>query len=182
MPVWDFYEKNESSKLVTCKHCPKSYCLLKIANSHKALWYHLETKHSSLLIPHENPAKKRKLSTSQPTLHKFTASKQKSQQQIYAEMACKSRFTFNQIANDDFIKESMRDRGFNSHDSPETIKKKVMEFYDVAKEDVIKEIKINLQDGKRYSLTFDEYTGNNKRFMCLNVHGQLGKRWNLGLI
>ena len=66
MPVWDFYEKNESSKLVTCKHCPKSYCLLKIANSHKAPWYHLETKHSSLLIPHdshENPAKKRKLST-----------------------------------------------------------------------------------------------------------------------
>ena len=97
-------------------------------------------------------------------------------------MACKSCFTFNQIANDDFIKESMRDRGFNSHDSPETIKKKVMEFYDVAKEDVIEEININLQDGKRYSLTFDEYTGNNKRFMCLNVHGQLGKRWNLGLI
>ena len=80
MPVWDFYEKNDSNKLVTCKHCPKSYCLLKIANSHKALWYHLETKHSSLLIPHENPAKKRKLSTYQPTLHKFTASKQKSQQ------------------------------------------------------------------------------------------------------
>ena len=113
MPVWDFYEKNDSNKLVTCKHCPKSYCLLKIANSHKALWYHLETKHSSLLIPHENPAKKRKLSTSQSTLHKFIASKKKSQQQIYAEMACKSRFTFNQIANDDFIKEFTRERGFN---------------------------------------------------------------------
>ena len=117
MTVWDFYEKNDSNKLVTCKHCPKSYCLLKIANFHKALWYHLETKHSSLLIPHENPAKKRKLSTSQSTLHKFIASKKKSQQQIYAEMACKSRFTFNQIANDDFIKESMCDRGFNSYDS-----------------------------------------------------------------
>ena len=57
-----------------------------------------------------------------------------------------------------------------------------MEFYDVTKEDVNEEIKKNLQDGKSYSLTFDEYTGNNKQFMCLNVHGQLGKRWNLGLI
>ena len=184
MPVWDFYEKNEFSKLVTCKYCPKSYCMLKIANSHKALWYHLESKHSSLLLPHETPpVKKRKLSTSfQPTLHKFTAGKQKSQEQIYAEMVCKSRFTFNQVANDDFIKESMRDRGMTSHDSPQTIRKKVMEFYDDAKDSVIDELKRNLHDGKRYSLTFDEYTGNNKRFMCLNVHGQLGKRWNLGLI
>ena len=122
MPVWDFYQKDEANKLVTCKNCPKTYCLLKIANSHKALWYHLEKKHSSLLIPHENPPKKRKLSTPQATLHKFTAKTQKSQLQIYAEMVCKSRFTFNQIANDDFIKESMCDRGFNSHDSPNTIK------------------------------------------------------------
>ena len=182
MPVWDFYVKDEAIKLVTCKNCPKTYCLVKIANSHKALWYHLETKHSSLLIPHKNSAKKRKLSTPQATLHKFTAKKQKSQLQIYAEMVCKSRFTFNQIANDDFIKESMRDRGFNSHDSPETIKVKVMEFYDVAQKDVIEELKTILQGGQRFSLTFDEYTGNNKRFMCLNVHGQLGKRWNLGLI
>ena len=86
MPVWDFYEKNDSNKLVTCKHCPKSYCLLKIANSHKALWYHLETQHSSLLIPHENPAKKRKLSTPQATLHMFNAKTQKSQLQFYAKM------------------------------------------------------------------------------------------------
>ena len=143
---------------------------------------HLETKHSSLLIPHEIPVKMGMLSTLQPTLHKFTASKQKSQQQIYAEMACKSHFTFKQNANDDSIKEFMHDRGFNSQDSPDTIKKKIMEFYDVAKEDVIEEIKINLQDGKRYSLTFDEYTGNNMWFMCLNVHRQLGKWWNLGLI
>ena len=110
MPVWDFYEKNESSQLVNCKQCPKSYCLLKVVKSHKALWYHLETQHPSLLIPHENPTKKRKLSTSQTTLSlsKFTVRKKKTQQQIYAEMACKSRFTFNQIANDDFIKESRK--------------------------------------------------------------------------
>ena len=57
-----------------------------------------------------------------------------------------------------------------------------MEFYDVVKEYVIDELKRNVQDGKRFSLTFDEYTGNNKRFMCLNVHGQFGKRWNFGLI
>ena len=57
-----------------------------------------------------------------------------------------------------------------------------MKFYDVTKEDINEEIKKNLQDGKSYSLTFDEYTGNNKWFMCLNVHGQLGIRWNLGLV
>ena len=48
-----------------------------------------------------------------------------------------------------------------------------MEFYDVTMQDVNEEIKKNLQDGKSYSLTFDEYTGKNKWFMCLNVHGQL---------
>ena len=51
-----------------------------------------------------------------------------------------------------------------------------MEFYDVTKEDVNEEIKKNLQDGKSYSLTFDEYTGNNKWFMCLNVHGSWGRK------
>ena len=44
-------------------------------------------------------------------------------------MVCKSRFTFNQITNDDVIKESMSDRGFNSHESPQKVNKKIMEFY-----------------------------------------------------
>ena len=57
--------------------------------------------------------------------------------------------------------------------TPQMIKKKVMEFYDFAKEGVIDELERNLQDGKRYSLTFDEYPCNNKWFMCLNVHGSL---------
>ena len=75
-------------------------------------------------------------------------------------MVCKSRFTFNQITNDDVIKESMSDRGFNSYESPQKVNKKIMEFYDVAKEDVIYELKRNLHKGKRFSLTFDEYIGN----------------------
>ena len=40
------------------------------------------------------------------------------------------------------------------------VNKKIIEFYDVDKEDVIDELKRNLHKGKRFSLTFDEYIGN----------------------
>ena len=45
------------------------------------------------------------------------------------------------------------------------------------------EIKLKLKEGKRFSLTFDEWTSlRNRRYMVINVHEGEGHHWGLGLV
>ena len=76
----------------------------------------------------------------------------------------------------------MQLRGFTPYCSPHMVKSKIFDFYKQAKEEVITEMQTELQKGERFSLTFDEYTGGNRRYMCINVHQCGGKRWHLGLV
>ena len=66
----------------------------------------------------------------------ITYNHRKSKQEIYAQLACEDRLSFNQIAKSQFIQSAMRDKLLIAHTSPTTIRDKVKEFHSSAKEDV----------------------------------------------
>ncbi len=69
-----------------------------------------------------------------------------------------------------FIRAFMQLKGFIPYTSHNTVKAKVFDFFKQAKADVIATIQAEQQKGERFSLTFDEYAGKNRRYMCINVH------------
>jgi len=67
--------------------------------------------------------------------------------------------------------------------SRETVKKMVMDHGNRIRETVCKEIEQLKTAGKRFSLTFDEWTSTrNRRYMNVNVHAAEGEFWNLGMV
>ena len=80
MPVWDFYEKNDSNKLVTCKHCPNPIACVEDCYLQQSPVVPPGDKTFTPSHTSWKSCEEEKAITYQPTLHKFTASKQKSQQ------------------------------------------------------------------------------------------------------
>ena len=102
---------------------------------------------------------------------------------MYARLAAVDRFSFNQIASSDFIRNSMaKEPGFKSHNHPSTIRSKVLEFYDEAKLAMQGNLKSKVSKGSRFAVSFDEYTGRNRRYMTVNVHEGPKVWYNLGMI
>ena len=183
--VWDFF--TEKDDWVTCNKCPKSYRLATAKSSTQPLRYHLKTQHGvefdnaeksmTSKRPIENnlfpPSKKQK------TL--FSYIEKKSQQQMYAELAAVDRLSFHQIANSSFIHNSMLKDGLRSHTSHETVKNKVFQYYEEAKVIVIDHLQKKIKENCRFALSFDEYTGKNRRYLTINMHSDDGVCYNLGM-
>ena len=76
----------------------------------------------------------------------------------------------------------MRDKKFIAHSSPTTIRSKVFEFYQEAKAAVTDELKQGISKGLRFAVSFDEWTGKNRRYLTLNVHTKDADFYNLGMV
>nr|CAI5817489.1 unnamed protein product [Callosobruchus analis] len=67
-------------------------------------------------------------------------------------------------------------KAMGHHDLPNsasTIKSQVMLYSNKVKDSIVSDIEKQKSDGKRFSLTFDEWTAlSNKRFLNINVHGE----------
>ena len=72
--------------------------------------------------------------------------------------------------------------GLRSHTCHRTIKDKVFEYYDEAKVIVIDHLQKKIKENCRFALSFDEYTGKNKRYLTINVHSEDGVFYNLGMV
>ena len=191
--------------MVTCNLCKKGYAKTTTNSSHSTLWYHLKAKHgiqpssktddTSALSQSLSGSQAFLPSTSRPTpplypLKKgkqkqnllFTYAEKKSQEQMYAELTSVDRLSFNQVAKSEFIQSAMRDKKLVSHSSPTTIRKKVDSFYQTARTQVVKEITRLKESGHRFSITFDEWSGRNRRYMTINLHLKGGDWINLGMI
>jgi hypothetical protein len=101
---------------------------------------------------------------------------------MYAELVSIDRLSYNQVAKSSFIQEAMRNKKLVSHSSHVTIRKKVAEFYAEAKTETKEFIKKAKESGKKFSITFDEWSGRNRRYMTVNLHLDEGKWINLGMI
>ena len=126
LKIMDYFSK-QGEKLV-CNACPKYYALTTAKSSHSSLWYHLRTVHS-IVRPHTSPTASPQAKRPKTQELLVTYAQKKSQEQIYAELAANDRFSFNQIANSDFIRESMREKMMTAHSAPNTIRSKVHQFF-----------------------------------------------------
>ena len=57
----------------------------------------------------------------------------------------------------------MRDKKLSAHSAPNTIRSKVNQFFESAKEETTSELSKLKAGGQRFALTFDEWTGGNNR-------------------
>ena len=107
----------------------------------------------------------------------------KTQQRMYAELAAVDRLSFHQIATSHFIHDAMQSKMLSAHTSPNTIRSKVKEFYEYAKEDVKKRLQSMRDQGTRFTLTFDEWSGlNMRRYLTINIHAEQPVWFNLGMV
>ena len=68
------------------------------------------------------------------------------------------------------------------HTSHTTIRAKINGFWQEAKKETAVELKKMKEGGERFGLTFDEWTGGNKRYLTVNVHLCGSEFINLGMI
>jgi len=167
--IWDHFR--EVGDIVSCNQCPKTYKLATAKSSTQPLWYHLKTKHG--VLPNSNNKRSLGRDGGLPTVVKkqrtiTTYVEKKTQQQMYAELAASDRLSFSQIANSDFIRDAMRNQHhFQAHTSHNTVRNKVFEFYEEAKTAVKAQLQKEVEDGKRFAVSFDEYTGKNRRYLTV---------------
>ena len=186
--VWEFFTVD--GELVTCTKCPKTYKLATAKSSTQPLRYHLKTQHNVRFDNVEKSMSSKRPAENNPDLDPPTKKQKtilsyiekKSQQQMYAELAAVDRLSFLQIASSTFIRNSMTMHGLRSHTSHTTIKDKVFQYYDEAKEQVIDHLQKKIKENCRFALSFDEYTGKNKRYLTINVHSEDGVCYNLGMV
>ena len=76
----------------------------------------------------------------------------------------------------------MLKEGLKSHSSHNTVKDKVFQYYDEAKVIVIDHLQKKIKENCRFALSFDEYTGKNRRYLTINVHSENGVCYNLGMV
>ena len=76
----------------------------------------------------------------------------------------------------------MLKEGLKSHSSHNTVKDKVFQYYDEAKVIVIDHLQKKIKENCRFALSFDEYTGKNRRYLTINVHSENGVCYNFGMV
>ena len=187
-PVWNYFKGVGDT--VFCNKCPKTYTLATAKSSTQPLLYHLRSCHDIVLnkkraaddcdSDNSNLPNTKKQKKIQPMITSYI--EKKTQQQMYAELAAVDRSSFNQIANSTFIHSAMRDKGMKAHISHVTVRSKVFEYYEQAKSVIKNHLQQGVNNGQRYAVTFDEYTGKNRRYLTVNIHSTNGVWFNLGMV
>lgn len=204
--IWHYFKKMQKDKSVNaeCILCSK---LIKISKgSYKGLRTHLRTKHcicidqssensqlkrpnsdsfskpstsrtdsDNIICEEEIPKKKSK------TIDNYFQ-KENSMEKMISRMVCKNGMPFNLFCTSPDLRYLFRKSGFQLPNSPNTIRSIVTNFANTVKADLIIEFEYLRKQGKRFSLSFDEWTSQkNHRYLNLNLHHK-EKHFNLGLI
>ena len=168
------YFTRKNSDEAECMKCKK---IIKCVGTTTGLLSHLRSKHKIDDINKPNAA-------TQPSLSRFIVTKKRSMEEEISRLAALDGFSFNKIATSNFIQNSLRT---NTYDKtpPRTghaVSVIVKRYYKKIKCKTIEHFQKLINEGKRFSLTIDEYTAsNNIRFMNINVHYK-EEHWSLGLV
>lgn len=203
--LWDYFNKVQKDS--TSARCGLCSNILKISKgSYKGLKTHLKTKHfidlnsensnpkhpnndsfpkastsktySADICEEEIPKKKSKTFD---TIEKYFK-KENSMEKMISRMVCKNGVPFSLFCTSPDLRYLFSKSGFQLPNSPNTIRSIVANFANTVKDDLIIEFKSLKKQGKRFSLTFDEWTSEkNHRYLNLHVHHK-ENHYNLGLI
>ncbi|KAJ8703695.1 hypothetical protein PYW08_002152 [Mythimna loreyi] len=205
--VWNYFKKQQKDKSVNAE-CTLCSNILKISKgSYKGLKTHLQTKHC-IDLSFESSQLKRpgsdsspKPSTSKTVLAESVSEediipkkksktidigsyfkKENSMEMMVSRMVCKDGVPLSLFCTSADLRYLFSKSGFKLPNSPNTIRSIVLNFANTVKADLIIEFEYLKKQGKRFSLSFDEWTSQkNHRYLNLNVHHK-EKHFNLGLI
>jgi|GWRWMinimDraft_12_1066020.scaffolds.fasta_scaffold02566_2 HSP20 family molecular chaperone IbpA len=186
--VWFHYMRDATGNLAQCKKCNKE--IKTVGGSTKGLHTHLQTIHKIDLLKRptgdgessNEPVKPSK--KSRVTISSFFVPKNdKSLAATVARLVAVDGLSFNVICTSVDIRAGLLAMGHQSiPTSPNTIKTFVVDYAKKLRFSVKNEIEAARDAGKRFSLTFDEWSSlRNRRYMNINVHSNNGKFWSLGL-
>lgn len=103
-------------------------------------------------------------------------------EKIISRMVCKNGVPLSLFCTSQDLRYLFSKSGFQLPNSPNTIRSIVTNFANTVKSDLIIRFEYLKKQGKRFSLSFDEWTSQkNHRYLNLNLHHK-EKHFNLGLI
>ena len=198
--AWQYFVKSNEEESAKCSKCKKK--ILCKGWSTSGLVRHLKNIHNikssdiveSELCQHpETSGLKRSLSSNEPStssgMHSkqqkitYFIKKQQTREEMVANLVAVDRLSVNTITRSDFIRQSFLDKGFQLPKSPSAVMDLVYKQFELVTEDIRSEIQREIKNGKKFSVTLDEYSSlRNKRYLNVNVHSSNGKFWNLGMI
>jgi len=191
--VWHYFLQGLNSAKCNIATCGK--VIKCVGGSTKGLHTHLASKHDIDLLRKESVAYTSVETTEQtaqpgpaPKKMKITSyfldKQDRSLPAVLARMTARDGLPFSIFCTSSDIREGLRARGFfDIPKSANTVRSLVMGYSDRVRQAMISEMTQHLQKGKKFSLTFDEWTSfANKRYMNINVHGGDSIFWSLGLV
>lgn len=183
--VWHYFlSATDESETAKCKRCP---AILRIkGGSTKGLLTHLLKIHKidlkSMRVNKESDDTIVVVEKQTKLTDFYTAKNETSFEAVLARMTALDGIPFAKFITSKDLRDLLEAKGFKVPNSAATIKTRFIKYSNNIRLVVIEEIIAQKQLGKKFTLTFDEWTStSNKHFMNINVHSQQ-EFWNLGLI
>lgn len=184
---WKYFNKSVLKDKAICKTCNKELSIR--GSSTTGLIRHLEGVHNIL------PKRRSDLnentigeSSAEPTPKKLNNSilnfvKRESLEELVARMAAHDGISINAINKSSFIRQSLRQRGFNVPDSPTTTMKLVHKFFATVNQGILDKIKKLKKQEEKFSISVDEGSSFiNRKYLNIIIYYQDGTYDNLGLV
>jgi hypothetical protein len=187
--VWHHFLIERNGQLAKCKQCSKE--IRCGGGSTSGLHTHLKTMHginkrkiseitSSISSDQDQPSQSKK---SNLITSFFKTDKNERLAKVLARMTARDGLSFNIFNTSIDIREGLIARGFKElPKSANTIRNMVLDYGKNIRTTIRDEIAQLKSKGKRFSVTFDEWTSiRNRRYLNINVHTTAGLFWNIGL-
>jgi hypothetical protein len=171
--VWKHFKKQGFDKAV-CTYCSKSLCCsggTKGLSSHLRTQHNIETSNSAKRKIVENPEKNVEKVKKQKTILNFV--KYVSLEETVSRLATESNMSIRMITKTEYLRQKLA-ADFPRQNLPKNqsdVIKLVKKFYDKVKQETIDKIQELKDEGKKFSMTLDEWTSlRNVRFLNINIH------------
>lgn len=179
--VWKYFVK-EGNDQAKCLKCINKILSCK-GSSTSGLIRHLEAIHKINLKKRKqtvdsDSSESQNQGAPDNSVSKFL--QRQSMAEIVARLVATDGFSIHGICKSEFIRQSLKARQFNLPKDKTNVIKLVYSFYETAKLNVINKIKNHTSTGGRFSLTLDEWTSTNRRYLNVNLHFNK-QHINLGL-
>lgn len=192
--VWQYFDRSKGNQFAVCQLCKVT--LKTGGGSTKTLHGHLSAKHKITLLKRKNETeddgdgsipqlqKVEQISINTMNRYLLLAGDERSMAATVARLTACDGLSFRVIVKSPDMRRLMLSSGFTNFPRSQTaLKNIVLKHAQTLRAAISAEFQQLLKTGKRFSLTFDEWTSvRNRRYMCVNVHADGPKYWSLGLV
>lgn len=190
--VWQYFDRSKGNQFAVCQLCKVT--LKTGGGSTKTLHGHLSAEHKITLLKRKNeteddgdgsvPQLQKVEHINVITMNRYLIGDDRSMAATVARLTACDGLSFRVIVKSSDMRRLMLSAGFTNFPRSQTaLKNIVLKHAQKLRAVVSAEFQQLLKKGKRFSLTFDEWTSvRNRRYMCVNVHADGPNYWSLGLV